>query len=180
MKKKRLCLYCIIFVVFCQLVTTVGLTRTVVAENEKPVLTDAERSVIVDHCDTIRDNLKFTQREDSRTRVYLGRYYETILSKFITPLNLRLVENTLSDTKLINNQTSFAAERAEFMSDFVMYSQALEELTKINCKTEPNLFYEKLEITRTLRKVVNRDAKKMRELTHEQVKLVEQLRESLK
>ena len=137
------------------------------------------RSAVVDHCESIRNDLRNLQRMDSRTRVYLGRYYETILTKFVTPLNLRLVENNLSDVKLIENQTNLATARSNFADDFTKYSQTLEELIGIDCKNEPERFYERLVVTRDRRAKVNKDARKIRELTNEQVTLVKGLEDRL-
>lgn len=146
-------------------------------EKKEITVTAEQRTTIVDHCDTMKDSLKSLQRTDSRARVYLGRYYETILSDFIVPLNLRLVENNISNTKLIDNQTNFVASRTSFNNDYVSYQQSLEELVNINCKTEPEKFYEKLLVTREKRKIVKKDVSKMRSLTDEQKKLVEELRD---
>ena len=63
-----------------------------------------------------------------------------------------------------------------FNYDYISYQQSLEELVNTNCKTEPEKFYEKLVITREKRKIVKKDAAKMRDLTDEQKKLVEELR----
>lgn len=145
-------------------------------EETEVTLTDAQINTIVDHCDTIKDSLKSLQRVDSRTRVYLGRYYETILTNFITPLNLRLVENNISNTALLENQTNFANKRNSFVSDFIVYQQALEELVHVNCKSEPVKFYEKLLVAREKRKIVNKDVSKLRAMTDDQVKLVEGLK----
>ena len=149
------------------------------AEGEENQLTEEQKNVIVDHCDTIKDSLKSLQRTDSRARVYLGRYYETILTNFITPLNLRLVENNISNPKLIENQTSFATKRSEFVNDYIFYQQALEELVNTNCKNEPEKFYERLVAVREKRKTVNNDVLKLRGLTDEQKKLVEELKNGL-
>ena len=151
-------------------------SANVYADDEEISLTDTQKSVIVDHCDTIKDSLKSLQKVDSRSRVYLGRYYETILSNFITPLNLRLVENNISNTKLLENQTNFANKRNEFVNNFIVYQQALEELINVNCKSEPLRFYEKLKAAQEKRRVVNKDVTKLRSLTDEQKKLVEELK----
>lgn len=145
-------------------------------EETEPQITDVQKATIVDHCDAMKDSLKVLQRADSRTRVYLGRYYETILSNFIIPLNLRLVENNISDSGLLENQTNFAERRMRFVNDFIIYQQALEELTHVNCKNEPEKFYEKLHDARDKRKIVNRDVTRLRDFTDEQVKLVEALK----
>jgi len=139
-------------------------------------ISSEQRAIIVDHCDTIKDALKSLQRVDSRSRVYLGRYYEAILTNFITPLNLRLVENNISDSKLLDNQTNFANRRTSFVNDFIVYQQALEELVHTDCKSEPEKFYERLVVAREKRKVVNRDVSKLRGYTDEQKKLVEELK----
>ena len=145
-------------------------------EAQEVSLTDAQKNTIVDHCDTIKDSLKSLQRVDSRTRVYLGRYYETILTNFITPLNLRLVENNISNSKLLDNQTNFAAKRTNFVNDFIVYQQTLEEVLNTDCKREPVRFYEKILVAREKRKRVNKDVTVLKKLTDEQVKLVEALK----
>ena len=149
----------------------------VFAEGEgEPVITDTQRATIIDHCDAMKDSLKNLQRTDSRTRVYLGRYFETILTNFITPLNLRLVENNISNSALLENQTNFAERRTRFVNDFITYQQGLEELVHINCKNEPDRFYEKLQEVKDKRRIVNRDVIKLKGYTDEQVKLVEELK----
>ncbi len=181
MKKKQLSSYYIIFFLFLQVFGgLIGASAYADEEKQAVGITDEQRSVIINHCDTIKDNLKSLQRTDSRARVYLGRYYETILTDFITPLNLRLVENNITNTALLENQTNFAARRTRFSNDYIAYQQALEELVNVNCKSEPEKFYEKLVLTREKRQMVNRDTKKMRELAAEQVRLVEELRNATK
>lgn len=132
-------------------------------------ISDSQEKTIVDHCDSLRDSLKSVQRDDSRARVYLGRYYENILNKFITPLNVRLVENNLSNSELISNQNDFAKTRTNFMIDYVEYQRELEDLVATNCKEEPESFYEKLVSTRKKRELVAKDADKLRSLALNQI-----------
>ena len=133
-------------------------------------------AAIVEHCDTIKDELKKVQKEDARVRVYLGGYYETILTKFITPLNVRLVENNLSSAGLVENQNNFAGTKTLFANDFIAYQQGLEELVGLDCKQEPEKFYDKLTTVRQKRKIMVQDVLKMRNLISEHVRLVEGLR----
>lgn len=142
-------------------------------------ISDAQKSAIVDHCAAIQSDLKNLQHIDSRTRVYLGRYYESILTSFITPLNVRLVENTLSNDNLINNQNSFAKTRTNFIIDYIEYQKTLESLVGVDCKTEPERFYRKLTDVRKRRQIVADDATKMHDLMLKQVNLVEKLKEKL-
>lgn len=143
-------------------------------------ITTERKNAIIDNCENIKAMLVNLQHEDSRVRVYLGRYYETIISKFITPLNVRLVENNLSSSGLIDNQNDFAKVRADFMIDYIEYQKGLEELVATNCKDEPEVFYEKLEKVRDKRKIVAKDATKIRSLASKQIDLVLKLKESLK
>lgn len=167
MRKKRLTFYCIILMFFCQCSTGVM------------AITEAQSEAIVEHCATIKDDLKKVQKEDARVRVYLGGYYETILSKFITPLNVRLVENNLSSAGLVENQNDFAASRTIFANDFINYQQGLEELVGMDCKEKPEEFYNKLVTVRQKRKTMVQDVLKMRSLISEHVKLVEGLKGKL-
>ena len=162
MKKKSLIFYCITLMAFCQCLPVSALSET-------------QKSAVVDNCETIRDNLKLTQKQDARARVYLGGYYETILSKYIIPLNVRLVENSLADVDLTANQNDFTATKKVFADDYVNYQQGLEELALIDCKAEPERFYEKLVSVRNKRKIVNHDVLKLRELMLEHVGLVKGL-----
>ena len=44
---------------------------------EAPKISTEQKAAIIDHCDEIRENLRNVQHQDSRARVYYGRYYET-------------------------------------------------------------------------------------------------------
>lgn len=178
MKKIRLSSYYIILFMFLQVFGVFTGVR-VLAEEGGTLLTDEQRGTIVDHCDAMKDNLKLLQRTDSRARVYLGRYYETILTNFITPLNVRLVDNNLSNAALIDNQANFSSRRTRFVNDYISYQQELEELVNTDCKNNPDEFYENLLDARATRAVVNRDVMRLREFAGQQVKLVEELKNGL-
>lgn len=169
MHKKRLIFYCIILLAICQ-VFVPGVSA----------VTEKQSIAVVEHCDTIKENLRKVQKEDSRVRVYLGGYYETILSKFITPLNVRLVENNLSSAGLVENQNNFAAAKALFANDFVIYQQGLEELAGMDCKQEPEKFYDKLVFVRQKRKIMVQDVLKIRSLISDHIKLVTALKGKIK
>lgn len=163
MKKKRLIFYCITLMLFCQCLPV-------------NAISDSQKSAIEKNCETIRDDLKKVQKEDARTRVYLGGYYETILTKFITPLNVRLVENNLSSADLVENQNKFAKAKTTFADDFVNYQKGLEELVGMDCKEEPEEFYNKLTVVRQKRKLMVQDTLKMRNLISEHIKLATNLK----
>ena len=120
-------------------------------------LTPDQEGAISVHCESIRQTLKTVQHEDSRTRVYLGGYYETILNKFMVPLNLRLVKNNLTDINLSTSQTTFALNKTNFGTDFVDYQKSLEELIAMDCQNRPAEFYDQLKIVRDKRALMRRD-----------------------
>lgn len=132
-----------------------------------------------DNCETVRSSLKMLQKTDARARVTLGAYYETILIKFITPLNVRLVENSLSNAEFVENQNDFVETRRVFSNDFIKYQKGLEELVGMNCKEEPDSFYNKLVVVRQKRKIMEQDVLRMREIIAQHVKLVNALKGKL-
>lgn len=142
-------------------------------------ITEGQRAGVTKNCAEIKENLQAIQRSDAKVRVGLGRYYEVVQAKFIMPLNIRLVENSLSNGKLVENQNSFAAGRSAFMNDYITYQQGLEELAGMDCARDPEKFYDKLTVVRDLRAKVRRDAAKMRNLVKENVNLVSGIKEGL-
>ena len=139
-------------------------------------VTENQEKAIVEHCTEIKEQLKNTQKNDARTRVHLGGRYETILSKFMMPLNVRLIENNIPNAELVENQNGFTEARKAFNGDYINYQQGLEELVAMDCKNKPAEFYEKLSEVRKKRKTVEQDTVKLRKLITEQIKLVTELK----
>ena len=150
-----------------------------VAQVKALEISSERKNAIVTRCDIIKDDLKNLQHRDSRARIYLGRYYENILNKFITPLNMRLVENNLVNNDLIGNQDNFAKTRTNFIIDYIEYQKVLENLVATDCKNEPAKFYERLESARLKRGIVSKDVSKLRALAGEQLNLVDVLKGTL-
>lgn len=142
-------------------------------------ISEEKQASVAENCETIKARLVILQHSDSRTRVYLGRYYEIILSDFITPLNIWLVGHNVSNTGLIDNQSNFALKRGDFVSNYITYQKSLEGLVAMDCKNEPSKFYDELVRVREKREIVENDVKKMRSLMTEQVMLVKDLRGKL-
>lgn len=142
-------------------------------------ISESQEKAIVTNCDSIKAQLKNVQKNDARTRVHLGSRYEAILTRFMTPLNIRLLENNISNTELVDNQSSFSETKSLFTSDYVNYQQELEKLVAMDCKNEPANFYESLDKVRQKRKIVDQDATKLRSLISKHIKLVTELRSKL-
>lgn len=170
MKKKSLSFYIIIFMLICQVFAVVA---PVVAINEK------KEELIKERCDTIKDGLKNVQREDAKVRVHLGSKYELILNNYIMPLNVKLVEKNLSNADLVENQNNFVDAKTTFSNDYISYQQQLEELVAMDCKEEPEKFYDKLVKVRQKRKTMDQDTMLLRHLISKHIRLVTKLKEKI-
>lgn len=181
-----------IFAAFCCLLLgvfsttqTIFLFHPVYAEDDilKNVthrkLNDTERGNISMNCASIQTSLKNVQRNDSKTRVILGTNYQTLLSNYISPLNVRLIKNNLPDSTLISIQSEAITSRNSFTNLFVTYSQRLESLISIDCKNQPDTFYSELENVRFLRSQLEESVNKVNTALSNHLKTVNQLREKL-
>ena len=151
----------------------------ILCHNTAQALSDAQLGAISQNCATIKQQLKTLQKADSRTRVHLGTTYQTILTNYITPLNLRLVRLDQPNTELTQLQTAFSNARDDFATKFIRYSQSLEELLATDCKSHPDLFYDKLESTRALRYTVSASIAHLDQILSEHIATVESLKGSL-
>ena len=181
MKKLGLVFCCAALMFICQPLVSLAHAEdgSTSDEAQETTLSDAQKTAITAHCTAIKDSLKMLQKDDSHARVYLGGYYEKIISKYVTPLNTRLVENSLSTPELVENQNKLTAAKATFVSDFVDYQRELENLINTNCESDPENFYANLEKTRAKRKTVASDVEKTRKLVDSHVSLVTTLKEKL-
>ena len=164
---------------FLVLGLVVSLITTPVFAASETKISETKKQAIITNCESIIEKLRTVQHEDSKARVYLGRYYETIQSKFITPLNVRLAENTLSSDGFVKNQNDFDTARSRFMIRFVESQKALDDLISTDCKKQPEEFYTKLDDVRDKRKVVAEDVADIRKLIKNHVTLVKKLGEKL-
>ena len=124
-------------------------------------ISKTQETAISDHCSAIKEDLKNVQRADARARVYIGGRYETLLTDFVTPMNVWLVEKNMSRADLIESQNAIAEAKVNFVNDYVDYQQGLEQLVAMDCKTEPGRFYDKLVRVRQKRRKVEQDMQKM-------------------
>ena len=171
MKKKGLSFYCIILLLICQ--CFISLTSV-------SAISESRKERIANRCDVIHDNLKELQRNDSKVRINLGRYYDTILTGFMMPLSNWLEENSFSgSTGLLSNQDNFYQTQVDFRDDYIEYQKELEILGLMDCKAEPEAFYDKLVEVREKRKIVTEDVAKLRKIATRQIKLVRDLEAEL-
>ena len=141
-------------------------------------LSKEEASAISSNCSTIKQSLSQLQKADSKTRTYLGTTYETIASRFITPLNLRLVRNNRPTLSSI--QSEFSDAQIAFRDDYTNYMREMENLISIDCRVEPEKFYDQLKVVRERREKVRLATEELKKLTAEQYQAVVKLRKEIK
>lgn len=184
MRKIQQSLYYIILLMICLVGAALPVSALDLSEGEgsarcegcQEESAESWEAAIIDHCATIKDRLKTVQKNDAKTRVFLGGKYEAILNRYIIPLNLRLVENNMSTSGLIDLQNNYVETKATFSNDYISYQQGLEGLVAIDCKAEPKRFYEELAIVKKKRMIMEQDVLKMRNLLTQYIKLVTELK----
>lgn len=140
-------------------------------------LSETQREAVSQNCSNIKQSLVQLQKVDSRTRTYLGTTYETILTRFIVPLNLRLVKNNRPSLPTI--QSDFTTEQVKFRDSYTDYMRELESLIGVDCSTQPDEFYAHLETVRAKRSTLRGTTVRLAELADEQYRVVQDLRRSL-
>lgn len=136
-----------------------------------------QQGAISQHCSTIKQSLNQLQKNDSRTRTYLGTTYEMIATKFIRPLNLRLVNN--NRPILASIQSDFTNGQTKFREAYTEYMRELEGLIAIDCRVHPDEFYQKLTTVREKRANLRTATNNLNKLATDQYDAVVKLRSTL-
>ena len=142
-------------------------------------LSEEQMGLISSSCPSIKLQLERIQKDDARNRVHLGAQYESIATNLMMNLNLRLVKNGMASAELAEQQTTFMSERDRFKDDYIGYSQELESLINIDCKSEPQKFYNKLVKTRNKREDIDKSMKRMNDIIKNHRQSIEKLKEGL-
>lgn len=142
-------------------------------------LDDNQIGAISQNCATIKQSLRALQRADARTRSYLGSAYERVLSDFITPMDLRLINVNQPNATLTTIHSDIIEARQNFVRDYTIYSQKLEELITHDCQNDPQNFYHTLTDTRAKRSALEKSTEKIRRLFSDHLTAVKKLQNSL-
>ncbi len=153
-----------------------GLLTSYFPSTSVSAMSDEKSGAISQHCGTIKQALKSLQKTDARSRSYLGTVYETIISKYITPFNTRLINNGQPNVSLTDLHSTILDVRKQFVSDYTSYSQTFETLLSVNCQEDPEGFYWYLGETRKKRAEVSSDTTNMRNLLSEYLTVVRRLK----
>ncbi|MBQ8156796.1 hypothetical protein IJ102_00125 [Candidatus Saccharibacteria bacterium] len=141
-------------------------------------LSDEEQGVISQTCASIQLQLKNIQKTDSKNRVTLGSYYETVNTNLMLSLNVRLVKNNRANADLTTMQTNFAQEREIFKTVYTDYQRELDVLIATDCREKPQEFYNELEKVRTKRAKVHSSVGRLRNILTQHRQAVVKLQEA--
>ena len=161
------------------IVVAIVLVATAVNPVSAETLSDEKAGIISTNCASLKLQLNRIQKEDAKNRVHLGAQYESIATNLMMNLNLRLVKNNRANADIAAQQTTFISERDRFKNDFIGYSQELEALINIDCKAEPQKFYDQLENTRAKRSDVDASIRRLNEILDHHRDSLNKLREEL-
>ena len=153
------------------IVVAIVLVATAVNPVSAETLSDEKAGIISTNCASLKLQLKRIQKEDAKNRVHLGAQYESIATN--------LVKNNRANADIASQQTTFISERDRFKNDFIGYSQQLEALINIDCKAEPQKFYDQLEKTRAKRSDVDASIRRLNEILDHHRDSLNKLREEL-
>ena len=134
---------------------------------------------ISENCTFIKQALTQLQRADSRTRTYLGSFYETVANNFLSPINLRLVKNNRPAPDLMNIQSDFSIAQTSFRNRYTNYMRDLESLIGTDCTARPEEFATRLNAARDSRASLHESVVSLNRLISEQEAAVRKLQESL-
>ncbi len=174
----RKILSCVLVSVFL-LATAVASFAPVFAESSDFSLDDSQIGAISQNCASIKQSLRALQRTDARTRAYLGSLYESLLSDYITPMDLRLINVSQPNPDLTEIHSNVIDLRQEFIHRYTTYSQSLENLINSDCQNSPVDFYQRLSETREKRASVASTTNKLRRLFSDHLTIVKKLKSNL-
>jgi hypothetical protein len=100
-------------------------------------------------------------------RVNLGQNYETISTRLMANLNVRISTNKLNGAKLVEKSAEFNENIGYFRDNYQIYEKELVKLTEIDCTKKPRDFYIQLERVRYYRSELNFNTTKLAEIGKE-------------
>lgn len=124
-------------------------------------LSEQKLQSINTRCIQIKTSLTQLHTTDALLRVNRGQAYTSISSGLMAKLNSRIALNRLDGAELVRITTQYETHYENFRFAYQDYSDAFEELRKIDCREKPREFYEKLVDVRETRLLVNETTKRL-------------------
>jgi len=131
------------------------------AHAQSTTLTDEQLSQIRNNCTTTKSTLSQLHASDALLRVNRGQIYESIASKLMDPFNAQLGSNRLDSRATSAVTSSYRSTLDTFRNDYRLYEEKLSSAIRIDCATQPELFYVTIEQARSYRQKVHEDVLKL-------------------
>jgi hypothetical protein len=149
---------------------------------EENNISEEKRQVISTNCQTAQVTLQQIEYNDAAARVNRGQGYETILNKYMTPLNVRVTgsQNHASTAATLTDITArYQQALKTFKKNYDNYDDSITKTTHFNCSKKPENFYNLLDITRQEREKLNENITALDQLAAEYIEAVSKFKDSL-
>lgn len=118
-------------------------------------------SVVEMDCMDVKVKLSRIHEADSLLRVNAGQSYKVISGKLMSRLHAKIVEDRLDGSALVKKAATFEDRLNDFRMHYQEYEVALNELLKMDCVGQEQLFYSTLRQVRQKRDIVHGDIQQL-------------------
>lgn len=125
------------------------------AKAQVALMTDVHIERIRSNCVEAQTTLRQLHASDALLRVNRGQLYESILTKLMTPMNIRIGANQLDNKDLVFIASQYDQQLASFRLKYQQYEEAMSKTLKLNCTNQPVAFYDSVTDTRNKRKLTH-------------------------
>lgn len=142
-------------------------------------LTAAKSKKIAGVCKTSQQRLEKVQAQVEQTAVKRQEKLDSIVAKLKT-LSTRLQASSVDTTELDALITTLEQKITDFMANYELYQQAIEDTTAIDCETDPEGFKASLDAARAERAKLKESSTEIKQYVRESIKsLLDQIKSSL-
>jgi len=114
-------------------------------------------SQIRNECSSLKNTLNQLHVSDALLRVNMGQRYELMSTKLMDRFNSRAASNNFKTDILDESSNKYKSMLDVFRSDYKAYEEKMVLAIKIDCQSEPSVFYDALVSARSSRAQVYRD-----------------------
>ncbi|MEI7689466.1 MAG: hypothetical protein WCI79_00675 [Candidatus Saccharibacteria bacterium] len=113
------------------------------------------------NCISLKNTLSQLHVSDALLRVNMGQRYDLMLTKLMSRFNTRATSNNFNIDGLAKVSGNYTATLDTFRLDYKTYEEHMVALIKIDCQTQPGVFYDSLLVARSDRARVYADVVKL-------------------
>lgn len=146
-------------------------TSMVVRAQDGPdILTEQQRTVIINNCADLQATINRIHQNDALTRHDRGLVYRSLADKLMAPLNQRIASNQLDGSALVQITADYNVLYQDFYAKYREYELAMRDVMQISCSTQPTQFYDAINIAHEKRLAVSEASKQLTALAEQYYK----------